>query len=260
VALIPQQIDELVRTFASDGYLVLPNVVPKAQLDQHRDALLAEFERQKRAGELFSGGGMVSGHLNCFPGAASRFVHESLRESGVLELVQRLSTRPLRMPNVGCNLNLPGSSAQNIHIDGYAADAFMIVNVAPLDIDIANGAIELCPRSHLQDRKYWEFVLARLPCVRVPMSKGDVMIRTSALWHRGMPNRTKAIRPMLGFTWEDGGSALDDSFSAHEGKMRFFPNRYTPDFAGMLRERAFTTLPALGSGYRFVRSMLDGGG
>ena len=61
---------------------------------------------------------------------------------------------------------------------------------------------------------------------------------------------------MLGFTWEEGGSELADPFMNHEGKIRFFPNRYTPDLAGMLRERAFTALPALGSSYRFVRSIL----
>lgn len=255
--LTPQQTQDLQATFARDGYVVIPQVVPRPELSRHNQALLDEFARQKSAGELFSGGGMVSGHLNCFPGQATRFVYEALESSGVMELVRRLSPGPIRMPNVGCNMNLPGSTAQNIHIDGYASQAFMIVNVAPLDTDLVNGAIELSPGTHSHDYKYHEFVLARRACIRVPMQTGDVLVRTSALWHRGMPNRSKAIRPMLGFTWEEGGSELPDPFSKHEGKIRFFPNRYTPDFKGMLRERAFAALPALGSSYRFVRSILE---
>ncbi|HEX6240976.1 MAG TPA: phytanoyl-CoA dioxygenase family protein [Polyangiales bacterium] len=255
--LTPQQIQDLEATFARDGYVVIPQVVSRPQLQQHNRALLDEFARAKRAGELFSGGGMVSGHLNCFPGEQARFVYQALDESGVLELVKRLSPGPLRMPNVGCNLNLPGSTAQNIHVDGYASQAFMIVNVAPLDTDVVNGAIELSPGTHVRDYKYHEFVLARRASTRVPMKTGDALVRTSSLWHRGMPNRSKAIRPMLGFTWEEGGSELADPFMRYEGKIRFFPNRYTPDFKGMLRERAFAALPVLGSSYRFVRSILE---
>jgi hypothetical protein len=258
VTLTPQQFEELARVFAQEGYLRLPNIVDKVALLRHRDELLEEFDRARRAGELFSGGGMVSGHLNCFPGAQTRSVYRVLEDTGVIDLVRRLSPQVARLPNVGCNMNLPGSSAQNVHIDGYASTAFMIVNVAPLDIDLVNGAMELTPGTHLYDYKYWEYVVARRRPIRVPMQTGDVLLRTSALWHRGMPNRSKAIRPMLGFTWEEGGSTVDDPFGVHDGKIRFFPNRYTPDFAGMLRERAFATLPALGSSYRFVRSLLEG--
>jgi hypothetical protein len=59
------------------------------------------------------------------------------------------------------------------------------------------------------------------------------------------------------FTWEDGGSKLEDPFMAHAGEIRFLPNRYATDRIGMLKEHAFATLPSLASGYRFVRSMLD---
>ncbi|HKO90794.1 MAG TPA: hypothetical protein VJU61_06575, partial [Polyangiaceae bacterium] len=136
MTLTPQQFEELAHVFAQEGYLRLPNIVDKAALLRHRDELLQEFDRAKRAGELFSGGGMVSGHLNCFPGAQTRSVYRVLEDAGVLDLVRRVSPQAARLPNVGCNMNLPGSSAQNVHIDGYASTAFMIVNVAPLDIDL----------------------------------------------------------------------------------------------------------------------------
>lgn len=255
MALTRQQVADLSGSFAADGYAILPGIVSKEALEQLTERLLAEFARAKQAGELFAGGGMISGHLNCFPGEVSRFVYEALEQSGVIDLIRTLSPQAIRMPNVGCNMNLPGSSSQNNHIDGYASSPFMIANVAPMDTSIFNGALELTPGTHLVDYKYWQFVLARRPPRRVALRTGDVLIRSSALWHRGMPNRSKAIRPMLGFTWEEGGSLLDDPYSAHGGKIRFLQNRYTTDLAGQLRERAFAALPALGSTYLFVRSL-----
>ncbi|MDB4973296.1 MAG: hypothetical protein JWN48_1637 [Myxococcaceae bacterium] len=249
--------EKLGRAFASDGYAVLPKVVPEQRMLQLRDELFAEFERRRAAGELFSGGGTISGHLNCFPGRQSRFVYDVLQQVGVIDLVRQLSPQASRMPNIGCNFNLPGSSAQNNHIDGYASEAFMIVNVAVVDTTEVNGALEVTPGSHLKEYKYHEFVLARRPPRRIMLRAGDVLIRSSSLWHRGMPNKSRTIRPMLGLTWEEGGSQLDDPYSLYDGKIRFLPNRYTLDLSGRLRERAFAAFPSLGSGYLFLRSILS---
>ncbi|MFT3925232.1 MAG: phytanoyl-CoA dioxygenase family protein [Myxococcales bacterium] len=257
-SLTPQRWEELGQKLARDGYFVLPKLVPAQGLARLRDELLDEFARVKREGELFSGGGTISGHLNCFPGAGARFVYDALNDAGVVDLIRHFSPQATRMPNIGCNMNLIGSRAQNSHVDGYADSAFMIANIAVVDTDLVNGAIELNPGSHVRDYKFHQFVLAGHAPKRITMSVGDVLIRPSTLWHRGMPNFSKTIRPMLGFTWEDGGSKLEDSFSAHGGKIAFLPNRYTQDFVGQLRERAFANLPALGNGYLFVRSLLSG--
>jgi hypothetical protein len=243
--------------FATDGYAILHGLVSRPQLQQLDSELNAEFVRARGAGELFSGGGMYSGHLNLFPGATSRFVYDALEQAGVIELVRELSPQAVRMPNIGGNFNLPGSKAQNNHIDGYAATSFMIVNVAVVDTTLENGAIELTPGSHRQTYRYHEFVLARRPSQRITMSVGDVLLRSSALWHRGMPNMSRHVRPMLGFTWEDGGSQLDDPYAVFDGRIRFLPNRYRQDFAGMVRERAFARLPSLGASYLFLRSLLS---
>ena len=254
---LPRDSSNLRSTFAEQGYLVLPKVVAAEQLARLGAELISEFARAKRARELFSGGGMISGHLNCFPGGQSRFVYDALSAAGIFELVRELTPQAVRLPNIGCNLNLPWSSAQNHHIDGYAAEPFMIANVAVVNTTLVNGAIELSPGSHQHDYKYWQFVVARHRKQRIEMNAGDVLLRPSTLWHRGMPNRSREIRPMLGFSWEDGGSRLDDPYTVHGGSIRFLTNRYSQSLSGQLRERAFATLPALGSGYLFIRSLLE---
>ncbi len=257
VKLMVQQSADLAHRFAVDGFLVLPSVVPADRLTRLRDNMLEEYARAKHAGELFSGGGTISGHLNCFPGEQSRFAYEALRDAGIIDLIRELSPAAQRLPNVGCNLNLAGSSAQNAHIDGYASEPFMIANVAVVDTHLGNGAIEISPGSHRKEYKYWQFVMARHRPLRVQMKAGDVLIRTSTLWHRGMPNRSRTVRPMLGFSWEEGGSQLDEPYSVHRGKITFLTNRYTLDFSGRLRERAFAAAPGIGAAYLFLRSLLS---
>jgi ectoine hydroxylase-related dioxygenase (phytanoyl-CoA dioxygenase family) len=253
---LSQQMQDLRSSFERNGYVTLPNVVSKSRLAALTDELRGEYNRVRAKGELFSGGGTISGHLNCFPGAQSRFVYDELEQYGVFDLVRELLPSATRMPNIGCNLNLPNSSAQNPHADGYAATSFIIVNVAPIDTDLGNGAMEVTPGTHLRDYKYWQYAFSGKSTIRTCMSAGDVVVRSSMLWHRGMPNKSRAIRPMLAFTWENGGSDLADPYTAHGGKITLLPNRYAPSLSGRLRERAFAASPALGKGYLFVRSVV----
>src|ERR1700760_138295 len=196
---LSQQMQNLRSSFERDGYVTLPNVVSKPRLAALTEELRGEYNRSRAKGELFSGGGTISGHLNCFPGVQSRFVYDGLERYGVFDLVRKLSPSATRMPNIGCNLNLPNSSAQNPHADGYAASPFIIVNVAPIDTDLGNGAMEATPGTHLRDYKYWQYAFSGKPVTRMCLGAGDVVIRSSMLWHRGMPNKSKAIRPMLAF-------------------------------------------------------------
>lgn len=246
--------DSLRRTFADEGYLKFEGVISKGKLAELSRHITDEFAEQRSQGRLFVGGGTVSGHLNCFPGAESRFVYEQLEQSGIADIVRSLSPVRLRAPNIGCNLNLPDSAPQNEHVDGYASQPFLIVNVAAVDTNLDNGAMEILRGTHRADSKFWQILLDRPQRLRIGARQGDVIIRTSTLWHRGMPNRTDRPRPMLAFTWEDGGSVVDDPYAIHDGRITFLPNRYNTDLKSRIREHAFVALPALGTAYRAVRS------
>jgi ectoine hydroxylase-related dioxygenase (phytanoyl-CoA dioxygenase family) len=248
---------QLKQSFADDGYLVLKGIVDAQKLSALHRQLAEEFAKASRVGALFSGGGRLSGHLNCFPGAASRFVYEALEDRGVVDLVRSLSSQPFRRPNIGCNFNLPGSSAQNVHVDGYAAREFLVVNVAAVDTDLRNGAMEILARTHKKHYKLWQILVDRPESIRLCMKQGDVAIRTSTLWHRGMPNSSPNPRPMLAFTWEDGGSTLPDPYAANDGRVRFFPNRFPTHFRGRLRERLFVAAPGFSTALRAARSLLE---
>jgi ectoine hydroxylase-related dioxygenase (phytanoyl-CoA dioxygenase family) len=254
-----QSITSYCESFAQDGYLVFRDVVPRERLVQLHQRMQEEFERAKTSGRLFSGGGGLAGHLNCSPGEAARFAYDALVAHGILDVIKAISAEVVRLPNVGCNFNLPGSVVQHWHMDRPFTKAFMIANVAVVDTNVENGATDVIPGSHRRFYPFWEFALQkaamRLANVRVPLRQGDVLVRTSSLWHRGMPNRTAAARPMLAFTWEDGGSTLPDPFQAEGGGIVFRPNWYRPDLLGRLRERTYVAAPFTYDAWRVVHSL-----
>jgi Phytanoyl-CoA dioxygenase (PhyH) len=240
-----------------DGFVVFRDVVSKAKLTALADALYAEFDRAMTAGELFEGGGFLSGHLNCYPGEASRFVWDDIAAFGIVDLVKR--TRPDIADSVRAtlNFNLPGSVAQHYHTDGLYLKDFLICNVAVVDTDLVNGAIDVLPGTNREFYKFWRYAIERKNrlTTRVPLRQGDVILRRSILWHRGMPNRSSVPRPMMAITFGEVEDTAADPFAANDGKIVFYPNWYRPTRLGRLRERVFVAAPVTYSTYRFVRSL-----
>jgi hypothetical protein len=253
--------------FAENGYAVFKNVVSKEKLSALRTRIIDEFERAQRSGDLFAGGGRVSGHLNCYPGEEARFAYESLQERGILAFAKAM-LRHYRSPDplhVGCNLNLPNSVAQHYHVDSEYMEEFMIVNVAVVDTDLVNGALEVAPGTQRKFYKYWRFAVERPYrfAARLALTQGDVVVRSSNLWHRGMPNRSATPRPMLAMTFGDKQAPVPpgvDPFRINDGKIAFHPNWFRPNALGRLRERTFVAAPITYSSYRFVRSLFGNKG
>src|SRR5689334_15301422 len=103
--------------FEQHGYVVLKNIVPRDRLTDLTAQIQLAYEQARKSGDLFSGGGNFSGHLNCFPGPESRFVYESLKSTGVLAFIKEIFPKAVGTPNVGCNFNMPNSVAQHYHVD-----------------------------------------------------------------------------------------------------------------------------------------------
>ncbi|HEX3853039.1 MAG TPA: phytanoyl-CoA dioxygenase family protein [Polyangiaceae bacterium] len=256
-AFSKDDLEKFSETYAQQGYLILKDIVPKDKLEALKGEIFDAFEESRRSGQLFSGGGNISGHLNCFPGAQSRFVLEALEQRGIVDLVQQLYRKPMPL-RVSCNLNLPKSVAQHYHMDGVFTEDFMIVNVAMVGTNLVNGAIDLLPGTQKRFYEFWRYAVQRRYklTTRFPLSQGDVLVRTSRLWHRGMPNNSATPRPMLAFTFGEKVAPKGDPFSYNDGKISFDPNWFKPDFLGRMRERTFVTAPITYSAYRFARSLV----
>ena len=250
--------EEYQRQYERDGYIILRNLVSRDKLRDLSAGIVAEYDRVRRSGSMFSAGGSISGHLNCFPGAEARFVYEALEQQGVVDFIRAVYTLPFGAFDVGCNLNLPNSVVQHYHTDKAFIDHFVTVNVAMVDTDLFNGAIEVAPRTHKSFYPYWRFALEQPHRLarRLPMNQGDVLVRTSNLWHRGMPNRSSAPRPMLAFNFGEKRGQFGDPFQFNDGKVKFYENWFRTNWLGQLRERTFIAAPFTYDAYRFVRSLL----
>ena len=245
-----------------DGYTVIPGIVPRDQLDVFAQHLADEYEKAQTSGALFEGGGTLSGHLNCFPGEGSRFVYEAVRDAGVLDIVEQHSPGLLDKMRVTTNYNLPGSVAQHYHSDGLYTEEFLICNVATVDTDLQNGAIDMLPGTHARFYKFWQYAVQRVykKSTRLPMRQGDVLLRRSTVWHRGMPNLTSTPRPMMSLTFGEISAPDDDPFAVGGAGVVYTPNWYSTSRIGQLRERTFVKVPQLYSAYRFARSLVGNKG
>jgi hypothetical protein len=249
------------QSLETDGYAVIRNVVSKGRLTDFDAMLSEEYERAMRAG-LFKGGGTVSGHLNCFPGVASRFIYDEIAEKGIVDLVRALDPTMVEDVRPTLNYNLPGSVAQFYHMDGIYTQPFLICNVAVVDTDIANGAIDLLPGTNRRFYRFCRYAVERKYrlTTRVSMEQGDVLLRMSTLWHRGMPNTTCTPRPMMSLTFGEGVGGDGDRFMMNGGGVEFYANWYKTDRLGQLRERVFVTAPWTDSAFRFGRSLFSNKG
>jgi Phytanoyl-CoA dioxygenase (PhyH) len=233
-----------------NGYVVLPQVVSKALLDELNAQLAEAYGRA----EKFKGGGSITGHLNCFPGPAAGPVYDELVAAGVIDTILHYREGRNNSIRATMNYNLPGSVPQHWHIDGLYVDDFLICNVAVVDTVAHNGAIALAPGSSRAFVPYWKWSLQRASRLetRVEMKQGDVLLRKSNLWHRGMPNKSAVPRPMLSITFGEASAPEAEPFS---GEVRFYANWYNSSRLGVLRERAFVAAPISYSAYRFAKSL-----
>lgn len=253
----PQDLRKAQDALAQQGYVVIPEVVSGDRLAALAASLAGEFDRARASGELVKGGGSRAGHLNCFPGEQSRFVWDELVSHGIVDLARAWDPDKAERARVTMNYNLPGSVVQHCHMDGVFTDAFLICNVAVVDTDLENGAIDMLPGTNRDFYPFYRYALERKYklSTRLPMRQGDVLLRLSTTWHRGMPNRTMAARPLLSVTFGEQGAPEGDPFLVNEGRPLFYANWFSTSRMGQLRERTFVAAPWTYSAVRFVRSL-----
>jgi len=236
-----------------DGYAVISGVLSPSKVAAFAAAILGTYAMSDK----FEGGGSFSGHLNCFPGEYSRFFYEEVADYGLVDAIEQLRPNQSNAVRATLNFNLPGSVAQHYHIDGIYLDEFIVVNIAVVDTDLVNGAIDMLPGTHRRFYKFWQYALQRKyrATTRIPMKQGDVLVRRSTVWHRGMPNESATPRPMMSLTFGEKVAPEGDPFLVNDGKMLFYPNWFNTSRMGRLRERTFVAAPFTYSSYRFATSL-----
>lgn len=221
------------------------------------------YEDYQENSQKLAGG--ISGHLNCVLGDESNIILANLKKNNCMQEIATFFKIDLENYHisVGCNLNLPGSKMQHIHIDGDYSEESFILNIPLIDTNSLNGAIEIIPESHLEQRSYLEYLLSGISKMteQIESKQGEGLIRSSNLWHRGTPNRSKIIRPMLNIVLYKIDSpyskdAITDDAVFAKGDIRFRDNWYlASSISRRLQERVYVYFPFFHSFTRVLKSL-----
>jgi ectoine hydroxylase-related dioxygenase (phytanoyl-CoA dioxygenase family) len=214
---------ELLQQLDTDGYVIIPSLLPPAQVKAIRDALAPYLQRKKMG-------------RNDFEGYDSERVYALLAKSPVFG---ELAAHPLVLdvceqilgPNFMLSACLainthPGENAQPLHYDdsfyriprprpAYGVSAFWAID----DFTPDNGPTEIIPGSHtwggdapIGAESHNAFVNGQHVAVedhpdlqQVIMSSGSLMLTPGTLWHRGGANNSNgsrlAITPQSCVAW-----------------------------------------------------------
>jgi ectoine hydroxylase-related dioxygenase (phytanoyl-CoA dioxygenase family) len=203
---------ELLQQLDTDGYVIIPSLLPPQQVNAIRDALAPYLQREKMG-------------RNDFEGYDSERVYALLAKSPVFG---ELAAHPLVLgvceQILGANFMLsaclainthPGENAQPLHFDdsfyrvprprpAYGVSAFWAID----DFTADNGPTEIIPGSHkwggdapIGANFYDAFVNGKTVPVedhpdlqQVIMPAGSLMLTPGTLWHRGGANNSQASR------------------------------------------------------------------
>lgn len=188
-------IEDQLKTFKQEGYVVLDNVfspelidrIRKEFLEENADSFKGEFKRK-----LFSVD--VKGSINS---------QEFLFSSIIIRLIEKILTPLFVIESVLAPVTGPGSQMQHKHSDGGGTyggkydlllPAHAVGLMVPLiDMNSTTGTVRVWPGSTLNQNTQ--------RFVDLEIKQGSCFIMDTRLMHAGTPNASTALRPMIYITY-----------------------------------------------------------
>ncbi len=233
-AIAPERLTAIATDIDERGFAVVAGLVSKESCDLLMASMLEDVEavralNQPTPHEKATG----RGHLQLGLRRYAPFVRTDLLANPLIEsVVQAVLGSDAWLGFYNGNVNLPGSAYQPLHFDRpfswrtrekAAADGqrwpppttTLSCSVALAEITEANGATEIYPGTHhetavtewpLGERpsKHPELVERWGPPARMPIPAGGICFRDPRMWHRGVPNPSDDVRPMIALTYHGG--------------------------------------------------------
>ena len=205
------------------GYVILEEAVSRGPLKVLRERMDRDTEELLAYCETIGGNPRERGHLQQGPPVSAEFVFPEVAMNRFVNRVCNMlyDHRP-RLTFYNGNTNCPGSTTQGLHMDGrhatldpepVAPTSSVVVDIPAGPMNTENGSIQIWPGTHLVrppeggPRVPEEFETARRATegpIQPETQPGDVLIRDTRLWHRGVPNRSDRPRHMIALIVSDG--------------------------------------------------------
>jgi hypothetical protein len=205
--------DRVAHAMRRDGVLVLDQVIAHAPLDGLKQRMDRDSLELLAFCDSVGGNPRDRGHLQQGPPPMAPYVFaDYVANPLICDALQAILGDGAYCEFYNGNTNCPDSTYQQLHLDamhastsdGVAAPtSAVVVNVVPQNVDEHNGAVELWPGTHtiVVPTPVPDGAIAarrlEVPPLRGTFRKGDVLLRDSRLWHRGVPNRSQEYRHMI---------------------------------------------------------------
>lgn len=242
----PEAVERALSIFRDSGYVVLEGLLPQGIVDElcqaYTQALDQKIARIGVAQSLVADANERHEHVSIrfepkggnhdvnrwnmhLPSRAPFLDVRVIANPVVLQLMCKLLDDPVLFL-IASDTPLPGSTYQNIHQD-YPRFG-ITVNVPLVDFTDDNAPLELWPRSHLPTShlpnptadgaaftktSHWHSpdalreLVARMPCRRMLLRRGSVLLRDHRLVHRGTHNASEGARPALSLWYKEAMTA-----------------------------------------------------
>ena len=218
--LAPANLERACAALIDDGVVVLEQVIDAGPLDALKERMDRDSAELLEFCASVGGNPRDRGHLQQGPPPVLEFVPSQLvANTYAAQVLSAVLGSGAYCEFYNGNTNCPGSVRQQLHLDAAHVDPLasvaaptrgVVLNVVPQDVDEHNGAVELWPGSHrvvVPTPVRARAIAARrrvTPPVRGAMRKGDILLRDSRLWHRGVPNKSTEYRHMIGLVFVSG--------------------------------------------------------
>jgi len=242
------------------SFIIKKDFIDTSILNKINDNVLSQLDIFLSSGEKL--GGQTYGHLNATIGNHAKTILEAIKDKGLLELIAREYDLDLNdyFITCGCNINLPGSKKQHIHRDTNFNDSKIIINIPLVPVNEKNGSIEVFPGTNKYPLSFLDFLLkkSKFTPERINTNLGDIFIRDSNLFHRGMENLSSEPRIMIALTLSKKDIATTEEMDAPVGgeEIKFLNNWFENDTKGRFFEHIYMHLPILRSSKRIIASLI----
>jgi len=211
-ALTPENLQIALREMQDSGFVLLEQVLDRAYINQLDATFQKQFalhvEKQPLKDQIANGRIYVEMPVPF----EQPYSDEQLCANPLALQIMEAAMDEIVCCFYNSNTAITGSEPQQIHIDmkrllfpGFPVPLppwSMVVNIPLIDFTEENGSTEIWPGTHLNsndtnlDTRY-----PSLHSIRTNVNVGDLVIRDLRVWHRGMPNKTSAVRTMLAIVY-----------------------------------------------------------
>lgn len=201
-------------------------------------------------------GGYLMGNLAVNTNKYNKVIYDILIKNGLEKIIEEITNNKFSGYEIsmGGNLNIPGGCTQHIHSDSSFDDKFIIVNIATENIHEKNGPLEIFCDTHKKKLPYWKFLLKKYNTIKFKSLRGDILIRKSELWHRGLKNISSETRFLFSLELRKKKNPNNNNLFSINDNIKISSNFFKPTLFGKIEEAIYCKFRPLYNLSRAVKS------